>query len=182
LFAFFVLYWKCKENGLFAMPGGGEVGRPRKYTAAALRKAVEEYFDGISREVPATVMVDSGERDKFGHVVYRPERVKNKRGEEVMLTEYITPPTIGGLCLHLGITRETWAKYSDAPGLSDTTSRAKGRIRAYLECELLTRKDSGVKGIMFDLENNHGMRERVDHSGVGAIKIEIAPEVAELGQ
>jgi hypothetical protein len=180
-----VLYWKCKENGLFVMLGGGGVGRPRKYTPAALRKAVGEYFDGISREVPATVMVDSGERDKFGHVVYRPERVKNKLGEEVVLTEYITPPTIGGLCLHLGITRETWSKYSDEethPELSDTTSRAKGRIRAYLECELLTRKDSGVKGVLFDLENNHGMRERVDHAGTASIRFDIGANAEELGK
>ena len=41
---------------------------------------------------------------------------------------------------------------------SDTTTRARGRLRAYLEQQLLVRKD--VKGIIFDLQNNHGYSEK----------------------
>ena len=36
--------------------------------------------------------------------------------------------------------------------------RARGRMREYLEPQLLTRKD--VKGIIFDLQNNYGYTDR----------------------
>ena len=71
------------------------------------------------------------------------------------------PPTVGGLCQFLGIHRSTWAEYCDHeehPEFSDTTTRARGRLRAYLEQQLLVRKD--VKGIIFDLQNNHGYSEK----------------------
>lgn len=137
------------------------MARPRKYTKKALSAAVDEYFDSISREVPVTEQVDSGQRDERGHVIYEAVPVKNRRGEEMMRLEYLIPPTVGGLCEHLGIHRSTWAAWCDGerfPEFADTTTRARGRMRAWLEEQLLTRKD--VKGIIFDLQNNYGLSEK----------------------
>lgn len=137
------------------------MGRPKKYTERTLRKAVEEYFDSITREVAMTEKVDTGQKDADGHKIFENVPVINKRGEQVKITEYLVPPTVGGLCEHLGIHRSTWAEYCDEnahPEFSDTTTRTRGRMREYLEQQLLIRKD--VKGVIFSLQNNYGYTER----------------------
>lgn len=141
--------------------GGAAVARPKKYTKKSLAEAVDLYFDSITRIVPVMETVETGERDDKGHKIYEKRPVKNKLGEEAQMEEFIVPPTVADLCQFLGIHRSTWADYCD-PELhrefSDTTTRARGRIRGYLERQLLTRKD--VKGVIFDLQNNHGYAEK----------------------
>ena len=133
------------------------MSRPRKYTPNTLKKAVNGYFDSISRLVPLTEKRNTGRKDSDGHVIYEEVPVLNRLGVQATVLEYLVPPTVGGLCEHLGIHRSTWADYCDAqlhPEFSDTTTHARGRMRAWLEEQLLTRKD--VKGIVFDLQNNYG--------------------------
>lgn len=137
------------------------MGRHKKYTKKTLDEAVTRYFASITRIVSVTELVETGERDDKGHKIYERRAVKNSLGEEAETLEYIVPPTVGGLCEYLQIHRSTWAEYCDAeihPEFSDTTTRARGRLRAYLEQQLLVRKD--VKGIIFDLQNNHGYSEK----------------------
>lgn len=137
------------------------MARPRKYGVKALDEAVERYFSSISRVVVATEMKPTGQRDGKGHMIYEPVPIINALGEELKVEEFIVPPTVGGLCQFLGIHRSTWAEYCDKdlhPEFSDTTTRARGRMRAYLEQQLLTRKD--VRGVIFDLQNNHGYAEK----------------------
>lgn len=141
--------------------GGAAVARPRKYTKKSLAGAVERYFASITRIVPVTELVETGERDDKGHKIYERRPVVNSLGEEAKVEEYIVPPTVADLCQFLEIHRSTWADYCDEdlhPEFSDTTTRARGRIRGYLERQLLTRKE--VKGIIFDLQNNHGYAEK----------------------
>ncbi|MBQ7344759.1 MAG: hypothetical protein IJW45_01685, partial [Oscillospiraceae bacterium] len=93
--------------------------------------------------------------------IYETVAIVNSLGEELTYREFLIPPTVGGLCEYLDIHRSTWADWCDHdlhPEFSDTTTRARGRMRAYLEQQLLTRKD--VKGIIFDLQNNHGYAEK----------------------
>ena len=137
------------------------MGRPKKYGVKSLAKAVERYFLSITRDVPVLEKRDSGKKDDKGHVIYEHVPVVNKLGEQAVITEYIVPPTVGGLCAVLGIHRSTWAEYCDPelhPEFSDTTTRARGRLREWREEQLLTRKD--VKGIIFDLQNNYGYSEK----------------------
>lgn len=137
------------------------MARPRKYTKKTLEAAVENYFSSITRIVPVTEMVETGERDDKGHKIYERRAVTNNLGEKAKVEEYIVPPTVGGLCQFLGIHRSTWAEYCDPERhkeFSDTTTRARGRMEAYLERELLTRKD--VRGITFCLQNNFGHSEK----------------------
>ena len=141
------------------------MGAPKKYTARKLDKAVRLYFKSISREVVVTERKSTGEKDKMGHTIYEDVEVKNALGETVRVTEYLVPPTIGGLSDFLGIHRDTWNSYCDRekhPEFSDTTTYAQGRIHAYLEQECLTRSGKDLKGVLFNLENNFGYKERME--------------------
>ena len=123
-------------------------GRPKKYTKKRLEAAVEGYFASISRTVQA--------RDEAKQPLY------NDGGEPIRVVEYIKPPTVGGLCLYLGIDRSTWQNYADRklhPELAEVTAYAKMRMEAYLEEQLLTR-ERNVQGLIFNLQNNYGWREK----------------------
>ncbi len=145
------------------------MGAPKKYkTAKALEKAVTAYFDSITREKVLTEMVPTGELDKYGHPVCEPAEVVNRLGQPVMVTEFLIPPSVGDLAQFLGIHRCTWYDYCDPdkhPEFSDTTTWALGRIHAYLERESLTREGKNLKGVIFNLENNFGYKERLEVQG-----------------
>lgn len=145
------------------------MGAPKKYkTARALQKAVDAYFDGITRVKPLTEMVPTGALDKYGHPVCEPQEVVNRLGKPVMVEEFLLPPSVGDLARFLGIHRSTWYDYCDPdkyPEFSDTTTQALGRIHAYLERESLTREGKNLKGVIFNLENNFGYRERLEVQG-----------------
>lgn len=123
-------------------------GRPKKYSKKALRDAIERYFGSISRTVYA--------RDDTDQKIY------NDDGEEITRTEYITPPGVSSLCLYLGIDRSTWQNYADPelhPEFRGVTADARARIEAYLEEQLLTR-EKGLQGIIFNLQNNYGWKQK----------------------
>ncbi len=126
----------------------GAVGRPRKYASpAALRKAVERYFASISRT--AAVVDDNG------------FPVFNDAGDHVMRLEYVVPPSMSALMLYLGISKKTWSNYanSEIEGYAWVCDRAKARIEAYLEEQLLVRK-KGIQGVIFNLSSNFAWKER----------------------
>jgi len=81
------------------------MSRPRKYTPNTLKKAVNGYFDSISRLVPLTEKRNTGRKDSDGHVIYEEVPVLNRLGVQATVLEYLVPPTVGGLCEHLGIHR-----------------------------------------------------------------------------
>ena len=123
-------------------------GRPKKYTKKGLEKAVEGYFASISRKV--RVLDEDG------------EAVCNDAGESIWVTEYVRPPAVSGLCLYLGIDRSTWRNYADRalhPEFQEITAYARMRMEAYLEEQLLTR-EKNVQGLIFNLQNNYGWREK----------------------
>lgn len=139
------------------------MGRPRKITPAKLKKAAEKWFRSITRITPVMEMVDSGERDEKGHVIYRPKAVLNQDGEQVEQLEYIIPPTVGALCRELGISRSTWANYCDAekhPEFAEVTADIRERFLEWNERELLTRPGKDVKGILFNLQNNYDYTDK----------------------
>lgn len=135
-------------------------GRPRKYrTAAAFARAVDRYFRSISRTEPLTRAVEVGKTAK-GKPIYENQAVKNDLGEPVMLQNYLEPPTMSGLCLYLGLSRDAFSEYARRPEFADTAAHARARVEAYLEAQLYRTKQ--VQGIMFNLQNNFGWRERAD--------------------
>lgn len=136
------------------------MGRKKKYSAAALRKAVERYFRSISRVVPVTEKVPTGEYDERGHMIFRDEPVENQLGERVERIEYLLPPEEGALCRALGISTTTWASYGRQEETAEVVADAKDTIKAWLWGEMLTRSGKDVKGVQFNLENNYGAATR----------------------
>lgn len=140
------------------------MGRYKKYRSdKALREAVEAYFAGISRTVDVMEERKTGEKDDWGHFVKEWVPVCNDKGEVIRAREFVIPPTAGGLCAHLEISRETWAKYCDKelnPQFEETTTWARGVLRGYLEGQLLTRGGKDLKGVIFSLQNNYGYAEK----------------------
>ena len=139
------------------------MGRPRKYTARTLRTAVERYFDGITREVNVTEKVDSGKRDSYGHVIWDTVPVKNKLGEIAKVTEYLVPPTLGGLCAYLKVDQSTWSRWSDAdqfPEFGQIIEDVRQRMIVWRQEQVLLRKD--VKGLIWDMETNYGCGQKTD--------------------
>lgn len=129
----------------------GKAGMPRKYDSAKkLDAAIERYFNSITRKVPVV--------DENG------QAVRNAAGEEVMRVEYITPPSVISMCLYLGINKRTWANYCDAgkhPEFAAVTERASMRHEAYLVEESI-RREKSVQGILFNLQNNYGYRQKAE--------------------
>lgn len=125
-----------------------KVGRPMVYKSAkALKDAVERYFNSISRTATVT--------DPMG------EPLLNDNGEELQTIRYVRPPALSSLCLALGIDKKTWINYGDPdlhPDFAPIVSWARGFMEAYLEEELNTRDK--VSGIIFNLTNNYGWRQK----------------------
>lgn len=138
------------------------MGRPRKYTPKRLRDAVDAYFCRYTRTVTVREQVNTGLKDGWGHWIYELKDVCNDAGEAVTVREFVVPPTVGGLCRHLGIHRSTWAAWCDKeeyPEFAEVVEYAKEVMQGYLEAELLTRNGKELKGVIFSLQNNYGYAE-----------------------
>ena len=144
------------------------MGAPKKYDdPRKLERAVEKYFKSITREVRVTEPKPTGKKDKDGHMIFEQVDVINALGNPVTVTEYIVPPSVFDLCEFLKISESTWNNYCDAnkhPEFLGTTTRTRGRMRAWNELQLKTRPGKDLKGIIFNLENNYGYKERVELS------------------
>ena len=144
-------------------------GRPKKYKSKkALYEAVEDYFASIC----CTITV----HNEIGDVVV------NDLGDPIIQKKYVVPPTISGLCLRLGIDRRTWNNYCDEklhPEFQIITSTAKARIEAWLEEELICR-EKNVRGVIFNLQNNFGWREKKEMELGGETRKVMAAESLSL--
>lgn len=143
-------------------------GRPRKYDKRTLKKAVDEYFKSISTEVAL--------KDETG------SPIKDRNGKTVKVIKYFTPPSVTGLCLALGIDRSTWQNYAaDGAETAEVCAEARAVIELYLEEQLVT-KEKSVQGIIFNLQNNYGWKQRqtidISHSvGKGEESLSMAQKM-----
>lgn len=133
--------------------------RKKCATAAALREAVGHYFARISRIVPVREAYETGEKDQYGHAVMKNRPVYNMLDEPATRIEWFEPPSVGGLCVYLGISRETWSNYG-APDskLREVVEEARGKIEAYWEGQLA--REGRTQGIQFNLSHNFGWKAR----------------------
>lgn len=137
-------------------------GRPMKYgTPEELERAAEAYFAAISYQEPAVVSTPTGEVDEKGRVqwktrmLYEPGGVVGIPGKPVTVTKWLQKPGVAGLCLHLGISRDTWWRYAQKPGYRDVAERARLRMEDYWYNRLDTK---AARGAAFALENCFGWR------------------------
>ncbi len=149
------------------------MSQEKQYTPEKLDKAVKKYFRSISRCITLTekkpVILGQDEdgnpvykEDEMGHIVYTLAPIVNSLGKEMKVLEYIIPPSVGDLAIFLGIHRSTWDRYCQCEEFCDTTTHARGLMHAYLERESLTRSGKDLKGILFNLENNYGYKEKIE--------------------
>lgn len=72
-------------------------------------------------------------------------------------------PTMAGLCYHLGFEdRESFSQYEEyGPEFSRTVKRARLRMEADRHAKLVN-KDTFTAGLIFDLKNNHGWKDKTE--------------------
>ena len=149
------------------------MARQKKYTKETLEAAVKEYFDSITREVDIEEMVPTGKLDRYGHPILKPRKVINKLGKVATRTEYLVPPTLGGLCIHLGIVNSTWTRWRDPKKYKSFKSiieQVDERLIAWRKEQVVTRDK--VTGLIWDLETNYGCGKQTD----GPAKVELVME------
>jgi len=155
------------------------MGRKKKYTPGTLGKGCDAYFRSISRTVTATELVATGEKDNHGHPIFETQPICNDDGEVIRYREFLIPPSITGLCLHLGISKQTWANYAADPEFLDPTTRARETVEAWLHVEL-DKRTKGTDGIKFDLQQNFGWAEKISvDATAGALERYLADHTGE---
>lgn len=105
------------------------------------------------------------------HAGGRPPKYKTEKEIEEKTNKYFMecdltgePYTITGLCIALGITRETLNEYSKNKKFSDTIKKARLKVENYLEKHLIT--DNSTTGIIFNLKNNFGWKDKQENINV----------------
>lgn len=170
----------------------GKPGRKKKYgTVKELAQAVDAYWNSISYEKPAVICTPTGEVGEDGSIKYATKMLTMNEdgsvkldgtGKPKTITEYLEPPSVAGLCVFLGISKETWTDYAKDEKLSPVCIRFKLRLEKYLLGRLNSEKGKNVQGIIFNLKNNFGYADKVEHSGATAVRIAMEPEVEELAE
>jgi len=101
----------------------------------------------------------------------RPNKITEKKELQEKIDKYFKecdnksePYTITGLCIALDICRDTLCEYAKKEEFSDTIKKAKLRVENYLEKHLIT--DSGTTGIIFNLKNNFGWKDKQENINV----------------
>ena len=149
------------------------MGAPKKYTKGTLEAAVREYFASITREVVIQERVPTGKKDSWGHDVYEWRDVENNLGQVAKRTEYLVPPTLGGLCIHLGIANSTWTRWRDPnkyKSFKPIIEYVDDRLIAWRKEQVVVRDK--VSGIIWDLETNYGCGKKSE----GPPKMELVME------
>lgn len=75
------------------------------------------------------------------------------------------PYTITGLGLALDMSRQDLINYSKKEKFFDTIKKAKMRVENYLEERLIN--DTSATGIIFNLKNNYGWKDKQENVNVG---------------
>ena len=154
------------------------MGRPKKYESeAALERAVNAYLRSISYRKPVIVETATGVVDENGHAEVK--RVMLREGEDgtgkpVTVTEWLKAPSVAGLCLSLGISKETWSNYGEDEKLRSVTER----FRLVLEDYYVEQTEGkGSHGAQFVLKNNFGLNGRwTDKQEVTQTNVELSME------
>lgn len=107
----------------------------------------------------------------------RPRLYSNAAQLDAKITEYFAskeidgkPPTLAGLCYFLGFSdKQSLSEYED---YGEEFSLPVKKARLLIEqdrSERLLGKDTFTPGVIFDLKNNHGWKDKVEqeHSGPG---------------
>lgn len=129
------------------------MGRKKKHTAASLKRGVAAYWKKISYD-RAVVIEELGEED--GKVIEKSVIARDKDGNTITRRHWLQTPSLAGLCLHLGISRDTWSEYGRDPEMGPIVQEARLVVEDYWSNEL----GNDSKGARFALEANMGWNDR----------------------
>lgn len=160
-------------------------GKPRIYPEVeALKQRIDDYFNSITINKPRVQYVTIGYEDDEKKIPIVEERpVLNNSGEQVIDTVYFENPSVIGMCLFLGLHKETLRLYEKEEKYFATIKSAKHKIEKYLESELF-RGQGQVTGIIFNLKNNFGWvdKQEIEMEVDGKMQIAITGAVKEWGR
>lgn len=131
-------------------------------SVAELQKQIDAYFASCFEPDMREVKRESGDHKWI-------ER-KDWRGETIV--KQIVPLTVTGLAMYLGTSRETLVNYEKRDEFFDAIKAAKLRIENYNEIELF--RDKNVTGVIFNLKNNYGWKDRSELTGAEGTPLVIA--------
>lgn len=101
----------------------------------------------------------------------RPAKYNNKEELQERIDKYFKecdqkkePYTVTGLGLALNMSRQDLINYSNKEEFFDTIKNAKQKVENYLEKRLI--KDSSATGIIFNLKNNYGWKDKQENINV----------------
>lgn len=89
------------------------------------------------------------------------------------------PYTITGLCVYIGITRDTFISYSKDPVLENVIAMAKLRVENYIEENSLNGKVNPIMSI-FNLKNNFGWVDRVEVNNSQSVEVLDASDIKRM--
>jgi len=113
-------------------------GNQMKYTPEQFEQGIIEYFRLVEEE--------------------------NKQRKLQRFTgEKLKPYTLSGICVHLGISRETWREYGHREEFARAIKQAKTIVENYVEEGLLNGTINAIGGI-FNLKNNFGWVDKIELS------------------
>lgn len=153
-------------------------GRKRKYTAKGFEKAVESYFAGISYEEPAVVAAPTGEVDEKGQVKWAMRLVTGADGKPLSVRRWLKAPSMAGLRLALGISKESWSNYGEYPETRETVERARAIMEDYWNSRL---DGKGSNGAKFALSACYGWSEKHSVEVSGGVE-DYLKKMGEQGQ
>ena len=106
------------------------------------------------------------------HAGGRPPKYNNAEEMQLKIDKYFLdcdnnnePYTVTGLALALDMSRQDLINYSNKEEFFDTIKKAKLKVENYLEKRLI--KDSSCIGIIFNLKNNYGWKDKQENINVG---------------
>ena len=158
------------------------MARKKIYTEKSFFNTCENYFKSISALRPVQELYDTGRTNKKGLPVMAYRDVIKDSGKEagkpLMQRVYFVPPSMLGLYLYLGVSKQTASNYRKQGGLyEEALEAAELKVEEYKARAL----NEGIKrpqGIIFDLQCNHGWTaEKKDSSGEGGGVI-VLPEIS----
>ena len=129
-----------------------KVGRPLKYkTPEELQVLIDKYFDDCDNH----------------HI-----KTYDDEGNEI-LKHQPKPYTITGLALSLDLTRQDLLNYQGKKEYQDTIKRAKQRCELYAEEQLF--RQGNVTGVIFNLKNNYGYKDKQEVEAEVSQTIKVTP-------
>src|SRR6056297_856811 len=127
-------------------------GRPKKYTSVKqMEKDIEKYFQSCIKQI---------KDPEAGEITYK----------------QIRPFTITGLALALNMDRRTLLNYEKDDKFFPTIKKAKLKCENFAEEQLF--KSGTVSGVIFNLKNNYGWKDKqeIDHKGDLEIDVTLEDE------